>query len=239
MYYLDCMRTVTVLLLGCIIFGAQAGVVINTTRVIYNEGKRETSVRLTNTDEKPFLVQSWIDTGNDNETPSSIQVPFVITPPINRINAGKGQSVRIFYTEGELSKEVESVFWLNVLAVPSKSKKNSEDNHLKMAFRTRIKLFYRPSALKGSSSDAVNQLIFNPVTSGLKIDNPTGYHISITNVSVNVDGGGYSTEGTMISPKSTKGFYFDNLKNIPKGSEITISYIDDYGALNVYKSKPK
>ncbi len=50
-----------------------------------------------------------------------------------------------------LPKDRESVFWFNVLEVPPKPDAATVANQslLQLAFRTRIKLFYRPEALKG------------------------------------------------------------------------------------------
>lgn len=55
-----------------------------------------------------------------------------------------------------LPKDRESVFWFNVLEVPPKPDAATVANQslLQLAFRTRIKLFYRPEALKGNPSEA-------------------------------------------------------------------------------------
>ncbi|MGG2408678.1 fimbrial biogenesis chaperone, partial [Aeromonas veronii] len=41
---------------------AHAGIVMGGTRVIYEEGKREASISVTNADNAvPYLVQSWVE----------------------------------------------------------------------------------------------------------------------------------------------------------------------------------
>ena len=74
---------------------AQASIVINGTRIIYNGKKKEVTVSVTNNNKVPVLIQNWIDAGLDKAIPEKISVPFVLTPPINRVDAGKSQSLRI------------------------------------------------------------------------------------------------------------------------------------------------
>ncbi|PJI52023.1 molecular chaperone EcpD, partial [Methylobacterium radiotolerans] len=59
------------------------------------------------------------------------------------------------HTGEPMPQDKESVFWLNVLEIPPKDKANQ--NLLQMAFRSRIKLFYRPAGLKGKAEDAPSQ----------------------------------------------------------------------------------
>ncbi|RDL19866.1 pili/flagellar assembly PapD-like chaperone [Serratia fonticola] len=75
---------------------------------------------------------------------------------MNRVETGKGQTLRISYAGGALPMDKESVFWLNVLEVPAKSQATTGENRLQMAFRPRIKLFFRPKGLDGNPNDAGN-----------------------------------------------------------------------------------
>ncbi|HCH38315.1 MAG TPA: fimbrial assembly protein, partial [Enterobacter sp.] len=63
---------------------AQAGVMMGGTRVIYEEGKREATITVTNMDTRvPYLVQSWVENqAADDKRP----VPFVVTPPLFRLD---------------------------------------------------------------------------------------------------------------------------------------------------------
>lgn len=104
---------------------AQADIVINGTRVIYKEKDKNVTMRLENKGSRPLLVQSWLDTGDDNADPATIKVPFNATPPVSRIDPKRGQTVTITYTNSQtLPKDRESVFWFNVLEVPPKVKDN-------------------------------------------------------------------------------------------------------------------
>lgn len=66
-------------------FSHAAGIQIGRTRVIYDANKKEVALSLTNTEkELPWLIQSWIDTG-DGKT----RGPFIVTPPLFQARAAK------------------------------------------------------------------------------------------------------------------------------------------------------
>lgn len=66
---------------------AQAGIVMGGTRVIYQEGKREAAISVTNADtHTPYLVQSWVENYAEND---KARVPFIVTPPLFRLDPGK------------------------------------------------------------------------------------------------------------------------------------------------------
>ncbi|MFV0447796.1 MAG: molecular chaperone [Vibrio sp.] len=209
-----------------------ATVIIEGTRVIYPESKKEVSVALSNKTDNPYLVQSWIDEGDANLNPSEIDVPFILTPPISRINGGDSQALKLIYTGETLPTDRESVFWLNVLSVPSKSDK--EVNSLQIAYRTRIKLFFRPNDLSGKANETLDKLEWEQRSGYLSIKNPTPYHVSVTTVKFIVDGVEYnSNESEMMKPYSSSEFYFPDLKNLNQAGKVVFTAVNDYGS---YKS---
>lgn len=128
-----------------------ADIVISGTRVIYKSDQKSVSVRLENKGNSHLLVQSWLDTGDDNAEPGSINVPFTATPPVSRIDAKRGQTIKLMYTGSTvLPSDKESVFWFNVLEVPPKPDASKVENQslLQLAFRTRIKLFLSSGRIK-------------------------------------------------------------------------------------------
>ncbi|WP_324050354.1 fimbria/pilus periplasmic chaperone [Aeromonas caviae] len=119
---------------------------ISGTRVIYPANAREVTLELTNKGSSPSLVQVWIDAGDRRIRPGAEALPFLVTPPITRIEAQRGQSLRLAYVGQGLPQDRESVFWLNVLEVPPSVKSTQAGQNLvQLAFRSRIKMFYRPS----------------------------------------------------------------------------------------------
>lgn len=109
--------------------------------------EKSINVQLQNGDNSPSLVQAWLDTGDASGSPGSVRVPFVITPPVSRIEPGTGQTLRIMYTGEPLPRDRESVFYLNVLDIPPRPEFGGKKadvgnvNYLQLAVRSRIKLF--------------------------------------------------------------------------------------------------
>ncbi|SQI41529.1 Chaperone protein fimC precursor [Leminorella richardii] len=203
---------------------ALAGIVITGTRVIYPAGEREVTVKIDNRGDKPVLAQSWVDDGDPDATPETAKAPFTITPPVNRINAGKGQTLRLMYTGEPLPADKESVFWLSVLEVPPLNKE--KQNQLQMAFRSRIKIFYRPAGLPGNANQAGQSVTWKKVKGGVEGTNPTPYHVSMANIAEDKEGKRLIGDGGMIAPGGKE---FFPLKKSP--STIYPSYINDYGGI--------
>ncbi|CFR07174.1 putative pili chaperone protein [Yersinia frederiksenii] len=210
-------------------YSVQASVVISGTRVIYPENQKEVTVKVTNMGSGPVVLQSWIDNGDVNARPETLKVPFVLTPPINRVEPNKSQTLRISYTGTTLPKDRESVFWLNVLEIPAKADANSKQNYLQMAYRSRIKLFFRPQGLIGNPNDAAKSLVWTKVSGGLKATNSTPFHISLVTVGVNIGGKPSRIEGQMISPNDSMTFALPDNSSV---STVDIEFINDYGAVN-------
>lgn len=70
-------------------------IIVNGTRFIYSEDSAEITIQMTNTGNYPSLAQVWLDEGNPEKLPEEISTPFIISPPIARVDAGNGQSLRI------------------------------------------------------------------------------------------------------------------------------------------------
>ena len=71
---------------------ALAGVVVNGTRVIYPAQAREVTVQVDNVGDSPALVQARIDSGDANQTADTSDAPFVLTPPIARVEPGRSRA---------------------------------------------------------------------------------------------------------------------------------------------------
>lgn len=202
----------------------QAGIVITGTRIIYPVGEQEVTIKINNDGDKPVLVQSWIDEGDANASPETAKVPFTLTPPVSRINKGKGQMLRLIYTGSSLPTDRESLFWLNVLEIPAASKGNK--HHLKMAFRSRLKIFYRPVGLAGNANEAGQSVTWKNVPGGVEGTNPTPYYVSMANVTGDKAGKTIIAKGGMIAPYGR--IFFPEKKKL---LVIYPSYIDDYGRI--------
>ncbi|AMS17597.1 hypothetical protein A3218_26085 [Pseudomonas chlororaphis] len=217
---------------------AQASIIIDGTRVIYPEQSAEVSVRLTNKGELPRLVQTWIDDGDEKSSPEKIDVPFAILTPIFRMEANKGQVLRIRYTKTKpLPKDRESVFWLNVLEIPAKPNTEKQaENYLQFSFRTRIKLFLRPAGLPGTAASAAEQLTWKYHPGALQATNPTAFNVSIKRINVGNASQGGSAEGVMVAPFSTAYIALRDSKAELSNPQVVFYPVNDYGGTPELKS---
>ncbi len=98
--------------------------------------------------------------------------------PLFKLDPEKNNILRIVNITPGLPQDRESVYWVNVKAIPSKSDDSENKNVLQIAVRTRIKLFYRPAGLKGDVKTAPNELRFTRNGNQLRVDNPTVFNIT-------------------------------------------------------------
>ncbi|MGR2705479.1 fimbrial assembly protein [Pseudomonas sp. IB20] len=214
----------SVCLAACIaanITSVQAGVVIGGTRVVYDGSKREAALPINNPEAiMPYLIQSWTQNMSDSDT---AKVPFVITPPLFRLDPGQQNSLRIVRVGGELPEYRESVFMLNVKSIPSS--KQSEANQLQITVKSQLKLFYRPAALKVQNADeSYKALTFSRQGNYLQVTNPTPFYVSFYSVKV----GGVAIENPeMVAPQGTLQWPV----TVPADSTITWQAITDFGGI--------
>ncbi|MEO8811173.1 MAG: fimbria/pilus periplasmic chaperone [Rhodanobacter sp.] len=241
---LYCAMGAALIALSTVVGTAQASVVIAGTRVVFPAANGEVTVRLTNEGRAPALVEAWIDSGNPDSTPDTAKVPFLITPPLARMNAGKGQSLRIVYTGQPLPKDRESLFWLNVLEIPPKpvAKPGEEQNTLQFAVRSRLKVFFRPAELTDDAANAARQVTWSVVPDGaayaLEAHNPTPYYITFSQVSFTVDKKVYNLGSGMVAPVALLRLPLKNLSSAPAvGGQVDYTTINDFGAAKTYQGK--
>jgi P pilus assembly chaperone PapD len=221
---------------------ANASVLIAGTRVVFPAQDGEVTVRLTNDNDHPALVEAWIDNGDPNSTPDKSNAPFLITPPLFRMEAHKDQSLRIISTPAQLPADRETLFWLNVLEVPPKPSgaEFTGKNTLQFAIRSRLKLFYRPANLAGDPGKAPGQVTWKAVADGqgyaLEVHNPTPYHITFVQVSLTTGGKSYTTENGMVDPLGTLRLKVKELTAAPAaGAPIAYNIVNDFGAASSFK----
>ena len=234
-------------LLSCLLTCAMtssafASVTIIGTRVIYPASDKEVTVRLDNRGDQPALVQAWIDSGNQNEAVDKIDVPFVLLPPVFRMEANKGQTLRIVFTGANLPADKESVFWLNVLDIPPRDKSLSNQNQLQMAIRSRIKIFYRPVQFDTAQANkAASGLMWRH---GQKINtlsamNNSPFYVNVSQVNAE-DNTGHklvSEKGEMLAPGETKEFLIKGMNSSQIKTTFNYQYLDDFGAARKVETK--
>jgi len=236
------------LLLSSACFPVQAGLTIHGTRIIYDESRGETVVRIEHTvGDTPVLMQTWLDDGNPEAGAAGQQnLPFLLTPTVARMNPGSAQVVRILRTRDELPQDRESLFYFNVLEVPPEPEASLEVSSILFAMQARLKFFYRPKGLRISSEAAPELLRFASVLEDgqvqLRIHNPTPYHITLKDLSLAASRDGerlakFDLEASlapMLAPFAEEVVSLKMLAGsaIPAGAVVHYSTINDQGGVN-------
>lgn len=203
---------------------AEAGVIVGATRVIYDGDRKEASVSVINPEKStPYLIQSWVEKSESStETP-----PFIITPPLFRLDSGQENILRIVRTGGQLPDDRESLYWLSIKSIPSTDKEVK--NQLLISVKTRIKLIFRPASLKNLASEAYKKLIFSRQKNRLQVYNPTPFYIAFYSVKVG---------GTEISDAGTVGPQSLMTWPLATGSDNHVRWqtINDFGGISPAES---
>lgn len=197
---------------------AQAGVIVGGTRLIYDGAKKEASLSVTNPDNVPYLIQSWVDT----TTGGADKAPFIITPPLFRLNSGQQNVLRVVRAGGNLPTDKESLYWMNIKSIPA-AEKGKDQNTLQIAVKTRIKLIYRPQELKDVPEQVAGNLSWQRSGNKVQVTNPTPFYMNFYEVRV---AGKKVTDITYVAPGTTASF---NLPAGVNGSNISWTLISDYG----------
>lgn len=202
---------------------ANASLTMDRTRVIYDAEKPGVSVVVENTDTKdPYLLQTWIESADGKK----ITEPLIALPLLQRIEPSQKKQIRINTSEenAQLPQDRESLFYFNILGVPPKS---NLENVVEVVLQSRFKLFYRPKGLaKYPNYDWQKALKLEKKSNELTLDNPTPYHIVVININ-NTPQKVKDFSEIIIKPFS-QSVYPLNAKQ-RSGSNILVTYIDDYG----------
>ena len=202
----------------------QAGVNVGSTRVVYQSKEKEANLVLSNSgdDGVPYLVQSWVSPFDNRDASAD---DFIVTPPLFRLDA-KGQNIlRVIATNAQnLPSDKESLFLLNVKAIPAKSEEQRNQNVLQIALKTTIKLFYRPANLKGTLPEAVEKLQWGAQGGKLTVHNPSGFNVVVSELLINNTASKDIPE--VIKPGST----VTTGTAVKNSDTLVLSYINEYGS---------
>jgi P pilus assembly chaperone PapD len=184
------------LLVGCLSVAQAAdkagGISLAGTRLIFDGSKGTSSMTVTNSSSKDvWLMRFWVSAYGQNDSKAATNMPFAVTPPLYRLDAGSAVDIRVNKLSDNLPADRESVFYLNNLAIPpkkgEKSYQKAVQSGLQFAVNTRIKMFYRPAAIAGVDAvkAAPQKLTVQSSGNTLTVKNPTPYHITLSQMTVN------------------------------------------------------
>lgn len=207
---------------------AWSALAIDRSRIVINEGKKSVAINVTNKNTKqPYLTQAWIE----SETGEKVHEPFIVLPPLQRIEADSNSKLRIETVNlpGILPDNREQVFYLNIREIPPKSE---QSNVLMLAMQTRIKIFYRPKSLAVTPTETsvpgAETLTMERWPEGYVIRNPTAYYFSFVALRSSPEGSRWKDfSPVMVPPFSSAPL---DLKNRDPGNNPVLSFVNDYGS---------
>ncbi|EPA1951372.1 molecular chaperone [Vibrio alginolyticus] len=226
------LKLLSALLITVSSFANASGFSIGSTRVIFDGNQEQAKFVVNNgTEKSDYLVQTWVDNkGPAGDQKEVEKPPFIVTPPLVKSVAGSKNELRVVSTGAlALPQDRESVFWINVKAIP-RVHETASGNSMNIAFKSRVKLFYRPSAIVSQFEEGNNgheQLIFTYSDQQLVIKNPSPFHISL--YELKVDGNKVDTGYDMVPPKGMVQYPLSNNGN--NHHKVAWKAINDFGAI--------
>lgn len=220
---------VSILGLACMTSLSYAAVALDRTRVIFNGSSQSVSIAVTNKNKSlPYLAQAWME----NSAFEKVSAPFVVLPPLQRLEPEQTSQIRIEALEGQINKlpqDRESLYYFNMREVPPASDK---PNVLQFALQSKIKLFYRPENIILTPTEIGNhpwqeQLLLIKQADAIIAKNPTAFYTTVLTVQASKDTEIISgMDAIMIAPFSEEKFPI-----IAKlvGNSPVLTYINDYG----------
>ncbi len=175
-----------------------------------------------------MLIQSWVDDLADNN-----KSPFIVTPPLFRLDAGDSNDLRVLLTSAQLPNDRESLFTLNIKVIPANTAPAGE-NILQFAIKNQLKLIYRPAGLPGSALDAAQHLRWRISGNHLQAENASllcDYHHA------HLRGPGIQKkrrfERSVIAPHSREDY---SLPGEACAREVSWRILDDFGAVQTFSA---
>lgn len=195
-----------------------AGISLGATRLVYMQDSMQAMMPVVNSSQdKRFLINSWMDDKLENKIDTIMMSPrmFVSEPKTKN-------SIRIVNIDQDLPSDRESLYYLNVQAIPSIERQDLENkNLLQFGIITRIKVFMRPSNLTVRVEDAPSMITASYQNKKLHLNNPSPYYLTLVNIKVD----GIAGDNLMLEP-------FSSVEQKLNGKTISFQIINDYGAFS-------
>ncbi|EKM3981588.1 fimbria/pilus periplasmic chaperone [Salmonella enterica] len=197
--------TVRAVCLACISYSALAsaadagnvgvrssGVTLGAARVIYPLNGNGVSLSVTNPQDIPVLVKSSVL----DETMKK-EAPFIITPPLFRLDGGQRNSLNITRTGGDYPADRESINWICVQGIPPEpdsvwggdekqgSDKKKVSTSVQLIIGSCIRMFVRPESLSGNPVSVADKVSWKVTGKTLTAVNPTPFYMSVSSLTFN------------------------------------------------------
>lgn len=211
------------------------------TRLVYNALSPGETLTVINQQNYPILVQA-LAFSEDMKN----KAPFVVTPPLFRLDGQQQSRLRIVRTGGDFAKDRESLQWLCVKALPPKAddvwaieqngkhvikEKSSLNLNIQLSINSCIKLLVRPESINNPPSDLSQSLSWYRQGNQIKAINNSPFYINLSSLNI---GGKKISNVHYVSPFSSYIFNFPSMDN----GKVNWTAINDYGGESkVYQSE--
>ncbi len=205
------------------------------TRLVFPAEVKSVIAGIDNRSDNTYLIKAQvIASPTEKANAPTIATPFVVTPPLFRLEPQAHYSVRVL-PQGTASLPVdqESVFYLSFLAIPATKSVPGESAHVSIGLNTLIKLFYRPTGLTPLVAEAEGQLQFYAQSGETVVRNPTPYYLTLSALQRDGRAIDVALAGTMLAP-----FSQSTLRGITPGHEMRYAVINDFGGESVFYLVP-
>ncbi|NHB62378.1 molecular chaperone [Photorhabdus sp. RW14-46] len=179
------------------------------------------TLSMTNHTAQGYLVQGFVspmdpDTGRF-DTQTGLVPPFVVLPPLKRIEAGGKFSFRIRQLGGQLPPDRESAFVVSLRAIPGVAvpdtrvpeRQTGKNSRVQVALQMNIRLFYRPKGVPARDNATVaKQVKFSLQGTQLRVENPTPYFLAFSVLKMGTQHADDHTRQTMVPPKGIQTYSF-------------------------------
>ncbi len=203
---------------------SHASLMLDETRVIYPESTPQQSVKVSNPSGLDFLAQAWIENESGEE-----EGRFTVYPPLSKVTANNVTTLRIEKIDNTgLPADRETMMWLNLKEIPQRQV--ADGAQLVVAFKTRIKIFYRPKGIDPELHESFTAMKWHAEPGKLIVTNPSPYHITFNKVWRDAANNSKNElPANMLVPFSSLTI------SVPAGSTVhTVYYniINDFGGLS-------
>src|SRR5690606_24912464 len=133
----------------------------------------------------------------------------------------------------DLPQDRESLFFFNLQEIPQSDAEPG--NALTIAMRTRIKVFYRPSQLKGRPQDRLAELAWSVQSiegkAHLVVDNPSPFHFTFNQLTVTGPQASEKIESRHMALPLGRQTYPLHTLSVQDGLKVEFTTVNDYGGI--------
>ncbi|RSV97760.1 molecular chaperone [Klebsiella aerogenes] len=205
------------------------GISFNFTRLVMTDkDTKGVYFKAYNNNDFPILVQSWgskldTDTGSVDDSTSDIKIPFIVLPPLQRVEPGEEFTLHLRFNGERIPSITESVYLLSFKAIPVSGPKTAKT--LSMTVVMNIKVFIRNQLPDNDGiSSAINKVTASWHADGVLINNPSPYWLTLSSIILDNKEIERKELLKMAAPMQSTLFKWKN----GRPREIFIKFIDEY-----------